>query len=632
MSNKQHDDRADDSTDQDERADLRRRIEAIEEKISTGETFAVSRRQALGLLGGSTLLGAAGTVSAQSNDDDPPWSPDNHDHSGEHGTATQLGKAAPVESIRTEQLQTQQLSNIKVVGPDGYDSIQAAHDDLPDKGGQIKLTKNITETDIVFTKRTKLVGGGAGLAAGRHPKIDTSGGNGLHLKTADCTVRDLQIVGDKSGGYGLKLGVKEEFRGRYTVDNVAIHNKGSHGVLIVGAHLNDRLDINARNCAGNGWHWDHDWFNENLIHRLGANRCDGKGVHIEGNAFIGNTVNMLWCEDNTDWGMYVADGTNFAGNVFTGYGIEEGEGAPTLYMPKIDGTGGNVFHVAVINNGEIQLDESDFGSLIVGRTQETLWRNDSPVKPGKESSHFTVTHTPGDTALEIRSDTDGLIGTIDKQGTARFTGDVISNAPSLYEPYEVPKQSLTIDGDLADVSGTDGLSLTKDFSVYDGTYTNDGTVWWRWDQEHLYIAADLVDDSHVQDESAGKMWRDDCIQFGVSSGKLGDAATWDGGDIALGPDDPVVYHRVFPEGSNTGVLDGPAAIVREGNHTRYEVGLPWSVLTANPSDEFVSLALAVHDRDGGNTNTGWLEWGGGILGGKNNNEFNLASLVSTSSN
>lgn len=353
--------------------------EKLDQQSDIGSS-SITRRQALGLFGGSTLLGGGGIAGAASaqTEDDPPWAPDEHDHSGEHGTATRLGETAPVESIVTKQLHTRNLSNIKVVGPDGYDSIQAAHDDLPQGGGQIWLTKSITESDIVFSKWTNLIGGGAGLAGGggggRTPRIDTSGGNGIHLRSPDCTVRDVLIAGDKTGGYGLKLGIEGKYRGRYTVNNVAVHNKGGHGVVIVGAQLNNKLDINVRNAAGDGWHWDCDWFNENLIQRLGANKCDGRGVYIEGNSFMGNTINMLWAEDNTDWGLYVADGTIFAGNSLSGYGIEQGD-RPAIYIPAVDPEiegyeyGGNVLQVASLGfgDGTVSIDESEFGSIIVGR-------------------------------------------------------------------------------------------------------------------------------------------------------------------------------------------------------------------------------------------------------------------------
>lgn len=120
--------------------------------------------------------------------------------------------------------------------------------------------------------------------------------------------------------------------------------------------------------------------------------------------------------------------------------------------------------------------------------------------------------------------------------------------------YDVLKQTLTVDGDLSEVSGTEGLSLKEDFSVFRGGSTTAGTVWWRWDQEYLYLAANLIDNEHVQRYDNGMTWAQDCIQAAVTAGEPGAAEKWDKLDIALAQDDPQVYHRVLGTDSSSGVM------------------------------------------------------------------------------
>ncbi|WP_114578985.1 hypothetical protein [Saliphagus sp. LR7] len=86
-------------------SNLEERNKVIEEELrSESRSARMTRRSALGVLGGGALLGTAGSTSAREgvNDEDsgnPPWAPDEHDHSGEYGTPNQLGQAAPVESV-----------------------------------------------------------------------------------------------------------------------------------------------------------------------------------------------------------------------------------------------------------------------------------------------------------------------------------------------------------------------------------------------------------------------------------------------------------------------------------------------------------------------------------------------------
>lgn len=105
-------------------------------------------------LGGSALLGAAGTTSAESGDDGDPFAEEGHDHSGEY-----LGESEPVDRIDTGRVNaTDELNNVVIVRPG--DDIQAAIDSVyvptPEKNasgarsGMVRFVPNRPNDQQIF--------------------------------------------------------------------------------------------------------------------------------------------------------------------------------------------------------------------------------------------------------------------------------------------------------------------------------------------------------------------------------------------------------------------------------------------------------------------------------------------------
>ena len=287
-----------------------------------------------------------------------------------------------------------------VVPSDEYPTIQAAHDALPPEGGGIWLAGSTTETDIVLRKAVKIVGQGtrfdtAGPHSGRPipasplegpgSVIDTSGGNGIDIQTAGVVLRDVQIIGDYSGGYGIRIGT--DSRGSNVLDNVFVVRKGGHGFLIEGGQLNNKIDGVAWDCHGDGWRFESTWFNEHLFDRMVGYACQGNGVTIQQSMdpdnernqrsrFNGNTINQFWMELNEGWGLYIEDDVRFEGNHISGYGIEHNQGdgdqmnqvikVSNLFRPEWrDGGSGNLLHLRNLIRGTIDLDREEFEMLTV---------------------------------------------------------------------------------------------------------------------------------------------------------------------------------------------------------------------------------------------------------------------------
>lgn len=287
-----------------------------------------------------------------------------------------------------------------IVPSQQYPTIQSAHDQFPDAGGEIHLRETIEERDIVLKKPVRIEGQGTAFdTAGPHSGrpipasplegpgavIDTSGGAGIEILTAGVVLRDLQLVGDYSGSFGVKIGT--DSRGSNVLDNVFVVRKGGHGFLLTGGQLNNKLDGVAWDCRGDGWRFDCTWFNEHLFERMVGYACEGNGCTIRQimdpedesdnrSRFNGNTIQQFWMELNDGWGLYVEDDVRFEGNHITGYGIEHNQGPgdqyneviklSNLYRPPWrEGSSGNFLHVRNLIRGTIEIDRDEFDQFIV---------------------------------------------------------------------------------------------------------------------------------------------------------------------------------------------------------------------------------------------------------------------------
>lgn len=290
-----------------------------------------------------------------------------------------------------------------------YPTVQSAVDALPEGGGTIWLAESVAETGILLDKPIKLIGQGAASGANPVGAIDTSGGDGIHVAAAGVTIRDVQITGDGTGGDGLRFAGTEtaRFGGRTTVENVTVEEKGGHGAVFDGGQLNNKFDLSVWRCGGDGFHFRGDWFNENTFDRMTAVRCDGDGVYIgqtmdpgphghQVSRFTGNTVQQFWMEKNDGWGLHVEEGVRFEGNHLTGYGIEHNQDAPSdpaaehtdtasahnKVIKAVDlgcpdwrkGGSGNTLHVKNIHTGTIELDRTEFETLVATNVMDETGR------------------------------------------------------------------------------------------------------------------------------------------------------------------------------------------------------------------------------------------------------------------
>ncbi len=159
-----------------------------------------------------------------------------------------------------------------------------------------------------------------------------------------------------------------------------------------------------------------------------------------------------------------------------------------------------------------------------------------------------------------------------------------------------------------------------------------------YDEEYMYLCADVTDDKFFQDQTGKTKWQGDSIQLGVFYGEEGHTALGDRSTtfhelcVALTPNGPEIYRHlsqdnVYPAGDFEG---GEAAVVREGTHTYYEMKVPWKNLLLEGQQpkqgDSLGFAMLANDNDGSGRR-GWIHYAGGIAPSKTTRLFTYLYLT-----
>jgi hypothetical protein len=176
--------------------------------------------------------------------------------------------------------------------------------------------------------------------------------------------------------------------------------------------------------------------------------------------------------------------------------------------------------------------------------------------------------------------------------------------------YTMP--AVQIDGDLAEWTTRTPCLLNSASQVarlgsipWKGVADLSARIWMGWDANNCYLAVQATDDTHVQSQTEGNLWRSDSVQFAMNINNTRYEFA-----CGLSDDGKVKVSEYSPKsGVPTGMR---AAVKRVGTLTNYELAIPWSVLNiSDPNRQPVTFALLVNDDDGHGRN-GWIEWMEGI--------------------
>lgn len=206
---------------------------------------------------------------------------------------------------------------------------------------------------------------------------------------------------------------------------------------------------------------------------------------------------------------------------------------------------------------------------------------------------------------------------------ARVQAELAGTEPYIYEGMldfnPIPFGSITIDGvtDPREEPPTADLSKgTVHISGYGGENDLGGYAALSWDENCLYLTADIADDVFEHSFSGAEIYKNDSLQFALAADLPGLSKEWYEYGLSLTPSGPQIYRWLAPAGLADGDLTarGNLAVHRDelAQRTVYELALPWSEIpTIDRTGEGMTFSLLVNDNDGVGRK-GFIEWGSGI--------------------
>ncbi len=216
------------------------------------------------------------------------------------------------------------------------------------------------------------------------------------------------------------------------------------------------------------------------------------------------------------------------------------------------------------------------------------------------------------------------LGTVPESLSARFSGSVNGLPFTLDRAVSsacIPRRTrpVTVDGSLDDWPRSPAFQLGEpgqvrpDVSWWHGPADLSGRLWFQWDAEVLYIAADVSDNVHFQPATGGATWMGDGFQFtfGGTQAPLYEIL------IAKTARGPEVYQLVAP-GGGVGPVPGAHIAIKElAGRLVYEVAIPWTALAPLRGEAGARLPMnfILNDNDGAGR-LGYLECRPGIGNGK----------------
>lgn len=224
----------------------------------------------------------------------------------------QAGTGAVATTVQTKLRESVSVKDFGAVGDgvtDDYAEIMLAHDSLPATGGEIIVPRGsyLHNSPIVFTKRIKLTGEGAGYLNAASPSEFVKGagvsGIGVQLIGAGSSVFSMGFRG-ASGNTGDGVVIAN---GRITLEDVLVCGMGQDGIRIGN-------DVGPSNC--NAWTLRNIRSKNNGRHGL---MIDDKVLPTLPDA-NGGTLTGADIQSNTACGVYLG---NNAVNTFTGLLVQQ---------------------------------------------------------------------------------------------------------------------------------------------------------------------------------------------------------------------------------------------------------------------------------------------------------------------
>ncbi|HZG86470.1 right-handed parallel beta-helix repeat-containing protein [Paenibacillus sp.] len=268
---------------------------------------------------------------------------------------------------------------------------------------------------------------------------------------------------------------------------------------------------------------------------------------------------------------------------------------------------------------------------------ETVIDGEVVVTVPYDSSPVPFTAAPGEIVrriIEVPADVLSRTEAVPLRIEARLPGGITVPAEAAVNFLAAAKTIVppSVDGDLREWEQAMAFRLEspRQYKTVSGGTTPwggiadlSGSGMVMWDDESLYLAAAVRDNVHRQGQTDGAAWMGDSIQFMIDPGRVEGPGSKGYSELlfALADTGDIVKWRwASVAGRPIGSLaNSEAAIVRDGDTTKYEIRIPWSELLpageAAP-ESLIGFSFLANDDDGPGRH-GWLEYMSGIGSGKN---------------
>ncbi|MGN0178386.1 MAG: sugar-binding protein, partial [Monoglobaceae bacterium] len=162
---------------------------------------------------------------------------------------------------------------------------------------------------------------------------------------------------------------------------------------------------------------------------------------------------------------------------------------------------------------------------------------------------------------------------------------------------------------------------------------NVNKMYTMWDEEYLYISAEILDDKLDYEHSKERIWAGDSIQFAIAFEKKKSAPRT---EIGFGLDknfEPAIERTLFMGSADAVAFEGyEVKILRdeENKLTTYEAKFPWDVMIPDnirpEAGKTMYISFLLNENDDG-TRLGWAKCGDGIDTEKDPSKYNELHLL-----
>ena len=203
----------------------------------------------------------------------------------------------------------------------------------------------------------------------------------------------------------------------------------------------------------------------------------------------------------------------------------------------------------------------------------------------------------------------------------------------------IQKHTIKVDGEIDnDILDMYCINMDKEAEykellngAYRGASDLGGRIWTFWDNENLYLAAEVTDDINVASEQGSTIWKEDSLQFAIYADAEGYTSSnyFEMGTNSNGRNE--VYRWKSAVGGEAGFVKNAQVCVKrkeEKMQTVYEIAIPWTELNNIQPEKTDTIKLSILSNDADTDGRkGWLEWGSGIGTDKDVNLFRTCFFV-----